>query len=406
VKLVGRVPVEPLSDERLTNIERKIVSGASDAMAKSAPRESRWPMFGFAVATIVLIAGAGLVGWKLRGGAETPVVAEAAPLTVNNDGSTTTLDIGDARIASDPSTHYTVTRPGTGVLISMTRGKVGLEVGKRGTRDPLIVHAGDTDVIVVGTQFTVDYDGTGDVDVRVTEGVVKVVRAQKETRVAAGEAWQTTRGKIALAEAGPARGKTIAAIERTPDEIVIPVVPGKEIGLHDRTAKVPESRIPTTGITSGSGDKPIGKPEITRQPVAPQGTPTAQLVQDTLTQMHAQPKLPGVNVGNLAPTYAISALRERSLKTGPDASAAFYSIALLQYQKLGRASDAESTLDAYVRRFNGGAEYKAALWLRVVIKCSRSVDDNCRQAAFTYSHQDPGTKAGEIASTLSTLTSD
>nr|MBA2539909.1 FecR domain-containing protein [Deltaproteobacteria bacterium] len=382
-----------------------IVAGAGDAMAKAAPRESRWPVVGFALATVVLIAGAGLVGWRLRGGGETPVVAEAAPLTVNNDGTATTLDIGDARIASDPLTRYTVTRPGTGVLISMMRGKVGLEVGKRGNRDPLIVHAGDTDVIVVGTQFTVDYDGTGEVDVRVTEGVVKVVRAQKETRIAAGEAWQTTRGKIALAEAGPSRGHTIAAVDHTAD-VVIPVVPGKEIGLHDRTSRVPESRIPTTGIASGSGEKHIGTPEITRLPVAPQGTPTAQLQQDTLTRLKALPVLPAIAVNATDATRAISILREQSLKTGPGASAAFYSIAVHQHLKLGRDSDAESTLDAYVRRFRGGAEYKAALWLRVRIKCLRRVDDNCRQAAFTYAHEDPGTPAGELAGTLSTLTSD
>jgi hypothetical protein len=404
MKLVGRVPVEPLSDERLTNIERKIVAGASDAAAKYQPRESRMPMFGFAVAMVVVIAGAGLVGWKLRGG-EQPVVAEIAPMTINTDAKAMTIDIGDARIASDPSTQFTVTRPGSGVVITMARGKVGLEVGKRGNRDPLIVKAGDTDVIVVGTQFSVDFDGKDQVDVRVTEGVVKVVRSKQEARIAAGEAWLTTRGKVALAEVG--NGNTIAAVDRTADEIVIPVVPGKEIALHDRTSKVPESRIPTTGLTgSGSGEKNIGTPEVRRQPVAPVGTPTAQLQQDTLTRMRALPVLPAMKVSNLAPAYAISALREKSLKTGPQASAAFYSIAVLQHMELKRHSDAEATLDAYVRRFRGGAEYKAALWLRVRIKCRLRVDDNCRQAAFTYAHEDPGTPAGELASTLSTLTSD
>ncbi len=411
MKLVGRVPVEPLSDERLTNIERKVVAGAADAMAAGSSssifwRESRWGMFAFAAVTIVLVAGAGLVGWKLRGGTEQPVVAEAAPLTIESDTKATTIDIGDAKIASELGTRFTVTRPGSGVMISMAQGKVGLEVGKRGNRDPLIVRAGDTDVIVVGTQFTVDFDGHDNVDVRVTEGVVKVVRKGDEARVAAGQAWQTTRGTIALAEAGPS-GRPLATAgtpDRT-DEIVIPVDPRKDIALHDRTAKVPDARIPTAGITGGSGARDLGAPEVVRQPIA-QGTPHAQLQQDVLARLRALPIQPAISVGNLAPARAIAVLREQSLKTGPEASAAIYSIAVLQHTKLGRDGDAISTLDAYVRRFRGGAEYKAALWLRVRIKCWTTVDDHCRQAAFTYAHEDPGSKQGELASTLSTLTSE
>jgi hypothetical protein len=405
VKLVGRVPVEPLGDERITNIERAIVAGAADAAAKGRVRESRLPMFGFALATVVLVAGAGLIGWKLRDQPETPVVAEAAPLTVKSDGATT-MDIGDAKLAIDPSTQLTVTRPGTGVVIAMAKGKLGLEVGKRGNRDPLIVKAGDTDVIVVGTAFTVDYDGIGDVDVRVTEGVVKVVRARREERIAAGEAWQTTSGKIALADAKPRA--QVAVKDRTPDEIVIPIDGGKDIGLRDRTAKVPEARIPTTGtIQSGSGDRTFGLPENVR-PTTPAVTPTASLYQDTLAQLRAaKAKIkPVSDIGNLTPTAAVSMLREQSLKTGPEASAAFYSIAVLQATKLGRTADAISTLDAYVRRFRGGSEYKAALWLRVVIKCEQRVDDHCRQAAFTYAHEDVGTEQGRLASTLSTMTSE
>ena len=47
---------------------------------------------------------------------------------------------------------------------------------------------------IVGTRFTVDCDGTDHVDVRVTEGEVKVTRHHQETRVAAGSAWKTEQG--------------------------------------------------------------------------------------------------------------------------------------------------------------------------------------------------------------------
>ncbi len=401
MKLVGRVPVKPLSDERWTNIERTVVAGASDAMA-AGHRESRWGTFMFAAVAIVVVAGAGLVGWKLRGTPEQLVVAEAAPLTIDSNDQATTIDLGDAKIAGDLGTKFTVTRPGSGVLITMQRGKVGLEVGKRGDRDPLIVRAGDTDVIVIGTQFTVDFDGHDNVDVRVTEGKVKIVRAQKQDFVAAGFAWQSTRGVIALAEAGPSGGP-IAVADRKPD-VVIPV-DGKDIALHDRTSKVPDSRM-TINPKSNVSDR-SGAPEVVR-PLAPPMTPHAQLQQDVMIRLSvAQGQVkPVVSLGNVTPAAAIANLREQSLKTGPEASAAFYSIAVLQATKLGRTSDAITTLDAYVRRFRGGAEYKAALWLRVVIKCRQAIDDHCRQAAFTYAHEDPGTKQGELASLLSTMTSE
>ncbi len=403
MKLVGRVPVKPLSDERWTNIERKVVAGAADAMA-AGQRESRWGTFAFAAVAIVLVAGAGLVGWKLRGGPEQPVVAEAAPLTIESSEKSTTIDLGDAKIAGDLGTNYTVTRPGTGVVITMQRGKVGLEVGKRGDRDPLIVRAGDTDVIVVGTQFTVDFDGHDNVDVRVTEGKVKVVRAQKHDFVAAGFAWQSTRGVIALAEAGPSGGP-IAVADRKPD-VVIPI-DGKAIALHDRTAKVPDSRISIDQLNPKPPSDRTGAPEVIR-PLAPPLTPHAQLAQDVKVRLAFAISAikPVVNLGNVTAAAAVANLREQSLKTGPEASAAFYSIAVLQATKLDRTSDAITTLDAYVRRFRGGAEYKAALWLRVVIKCRQAIDDHCRQAAFTYAHEDPGSKQGELAGSLSIMTSE
>lgn len=400
MKLVGRVPVQPLSDERWTNIERKVVAGAADAMA-AGHRESRWGVFAFAAVTIVLVAGAGLVGWKLRGGGEQHVVAEA-PLTIES-GDKTSIDIGDAKIASELGTKYTITRPGSGVVLAMERGKVALEVGKRGDRDPLIVRAGDTDVIVVGTQFSVDFDGHDNVDVRVTEGKVKVVRAQKHDFVAAGQAWQSTRGVIALAEAGPSGGPLAIAPSTEPKTDVVIPTDGKDIALRDRVAKVPDVKAQPN--PQPNPDKRVGAPEVTR-PLEPPMTPHAQLAQSVRARLSFTGIKPVVELGNVTPAAAISNLREQSLKTGPAASAAFYSIAVLQATKLGRTADAITTLDAYVRRFRGGAEYKAALWLRVVIKCRQAIDDHCRQAAFTYSHEDPGSSQGELASVLSTMTSE
>ena len=58
------------------------------------------------------------------------------------------------------------------------------------------------------------------------------------------------------------------------------------------------------------------------------------------------------------------------------------------------------TLDAYVRRFPGGKEYRAALWLRVRILCLDKIDDRCRAAAYTYLHEAPDTPAARVAELL------
>ena len=416
--LKGRIPVEPLDDERLTNIERRIVAGAADAAAAS-PRV-RAPRFGLAMAfalTAVVAIGAGFVGWQLRGdGSQTVVAAE--PVRVNTTGDRSLLDIGDARIESDALTDFTVTRPDGGVLVTMTRGKVELQVDKRGNRAPLVVAAGDTRVTVVGTRFSVDYgDGTNGVDVRVTEGVVKVERHQQEVRVAAGQAWTTKRGVIALAELpekpaqvaiakqGPATagaatgddGATIGADERHDGQIEIDTKTPDV--LRERTSTVPNARIPTGTHTGSAAKKPTG-PEVTRQQVVGAGSGAGSATMDLRALVLAQPVLPPLSLG-VRPEESISKYRQIVVETtGDQASLAFYSIAAMQHLKLGRNGDALQTLDAYVRRFVGGKEYKAALWLRVRILCVKTVDDRCRQAAYTYLHQATDTPAARVAEAL------
>jgi len=417
MKLVGRVPVQPLSEERMTHIERGVVAGAAEAAARGRARAPRHSL-GFAVAAMAGIV-VGVLGWRLLASAPvaSPVVAEAAPIHVHTDAQRSTLDIGDATIQSDPLTAFVVTRPDGGVLVDLARGKVELQVGKRGSRPPLVVRAGDTDVIVVGTHFTVDYgDGTGEVDVRVTEGVVKVVRHHETLRVAAGSAFRTPRGVIALADAGPALSATIASAHHTDGggavasgtdtgaggtvaladpqtagsgSITTPLGDGPDV-LHDRTSHVPDPHVPPQqhpGAGSGTartqgGARSGAKLHGLEKP----GDPAA----DLKSRIRAQPVEPASDIGEPDPQRARSKYLDIAAHTtGDEASRAFYSMAVIQATKLGRTGDALDTLDRYLRRFPGGKEYTAALWLRVRILCLRELDDRCRQAAYTYLHQAP-----------------
>ncbi len=405
MKLVGRIPVEPLDDERLTHIERRIVAGAADAQAMQPVHASRMPLvLGFAVAAVVVL-GAGLVGWKLRGGAADPTaIADTTPVEVQTDQQRSTIDIGDARIESSPATAFTVTRPGgDGVLVTMTRGKIELEVGKRGNRAPLIVRAGDTQVIVVGTHFTVDFgDGTGDVDVRVSEGVVKVVRSQQETRVAAGQEWQTTQGLVAIADVRRDATGAVIPARRTAGNVDLEIEMGTAPDLlRDRVAQIPNARIRTNGSAQGSNAR------VTR-PVPAEGPehirPTATLDNpsdpnfDLKALIRRQAVMPALDIQMPSAAQAISKYRETAyMGTGDDATLALYSIAYVQALKLGRASDALATLDAYIRRFKGRKEYVAALWLRVRILCLRELDGACRQDAERYVREAGDTPTAHVA---------
>ncbi len=439
MKLVGRVPVEPLDDERMTHIERRIVAGSADAGSPvRAPRR----YVGVAMAAMAAVI-TGVIGWGLGGHSEpAQVVGEAAPIKVNTLAERATLDIGDAVIQSDPATVFVVTRPEGGVLIAMTRGKVELEVGKRGNRAPLVVRAGETDVIVVGTHFTVDYgDGTGHVDVRVTEGVVKVVSQQREVRVAAGQAWQSKRGVLAMADVGgsdatqgvngtnaangtnstgrtngganggaTSTGGTIAAPDgtiRSSDGIAIDTGTAPDV-LRNRTAQVPDIRIPAaqrrgsdgTGGAATTGSGAIGARTVVEDPKDPM-----KEIKKLIRSQRVEPALDVGKVDAQAIGEYQNMLRATD-KSGEDESRAFYSIAVVQALRLERTADALKWLEIYFRRFKTGKrypEYIPALWLRVRILCLKQIDDSCRAAAYRYAHEVSGTPAAAVAERI-TLT--
>ena len=74
-----------------------------------------------------------------------------------------------------------------------------------------------------------------------------------------------------------------------------------------------------------------------------------------------------------------------------------YQIAVLLYRPLGQDAEAMHTLDWYFRRFAGGKEMHAAMWLRVRIACEHSIDEACRRAAYSYQHDVPSGPASDVA---------
>jgi len=391
MKLVGRIPVEPLDDERLTNLERRIVSGA---VAQPVRMPRRW--LGFAAAATAACA-AGVVGWTLHR-SEPELVETSAPVAVHTDAQRSVLDIGDATIDAGEATAYMITRPNGGVLVDMSRGRVELEVGKRHGRPPLVVRAGDTDVIVVGTHFSVDFhDGTGDCDVQVTEGVVRVIRKQKEVRVAKGEVWHARDGVVVAALDTDVHAIGATAPRATaPVEIDMSKAPDV---LHDRVAAVPDGQLPATEKARATAPREIQRPE---EIIRPHRVAPVEASLDIKAEIKRIPVAPALDLGldaeaSMARYRTISNTSHRD-----EASHAIYSIAVTQHLKLGRNADALKTLDEYLGRFEGAADYAAALWLRVRIRCLRAIDAQCHQAAYTYTAKGPDGEARHVAQVLTT----
>lgn len=400
MNLKGRIPVEPLSDERVTNIERSVVRGAADAV--TAPRSlfssTPWPAV---AAAAVLVFAVGFVGWKVGRQSVPADTIAMQPIRVDTT-ERTTIDIGDATLINDPNTQLVVTRPSGGVLVDMTRGKVELEVAHRTNKPPFIVRAGSTDVIVVGTHFSVDYgDGTGTAIVEVTEGTVKVVRHDESivASVSAGNGWTTKGGVVSLAQlhtqvaASDQRvAPTIDSTSKT--DVAIPGTP--DTTMHDRTGTTPTGTLPTetvrtTGTNSGSASEKPGKIKTTAykedfhkslvsMSIAPAFNNGIADANASINQHNVAAKQFGDNVD---PTL------------GESASQALYSIAVIQLLQLRDPTAALGTLDRYLDRFKHKGEHADALWLRVRILCEKRFDEPCRHAAEVYAQEVPsGAKSG------------
>ncbi|MCB9559291.1 MAG: FecR domain-containing protein [Kofleriaceae bacterium] len=113
------------------------------------------------------------------------------------------IDLGDAVVVAGGGASFTVVRPGDAVEIVLAAGRIDLQVASRKGRSPLTVHADDVDVVVVGTRFSVAR--AAEVEVTVTEGVVRVERGGHVDTLAAGDRWAQP-ARIAVADPAAAPG--------------------------------------------------------------------------------------------------------------------------------------------------------------------------------------------------------
>ena len=399
MKLHGRIPVEPLDDTRLTNIERRLVVGVSElaehrpgVMYRRVPRR----ILAFAGVSVA-VAAAAVIGWKLHAPAAMPAQPALAQTqhfsidtTTRQGYSISMLALDDAMITygDGQPAKFDVTRTDGRVVVEMKRGKLDLAV-KHVPGRVLVIRAGDTDIEDIGTRFSVDYDGTSAVDVRVTEGEVKVSRRAQEVRVAAGKAWTTDRGLVALAE-----------LDKPPVVAIVTPTPAPA----PNTMPDHEAAVPTPAPPAPHPVAHVVRPATPAAPIARPAMPTIQSVDPYIelrSAIRKQPLAfdPKVD-GKADAATEIAKLKKIAYSpttVGDEASQAFYQIAVLLYRPLGQDAEAMRTLEMYLRRFTGGPQRSAALWLRVRIACSHAIDDDCRRAAYGYQHEVTTGEASEVA---------
>jgi hypothetical protein len=197
----------PVSDARRERVERRVfeqlaavrVLERTDAVIPiEKPSRLRWLVPAGALAAA---AAAAIVFFATRSGDPGTVVAQpsAPSRVVTPVGGSSRFTVGeDAVIDAGSDTSVEVQNvPGGGITLVLARGSVDCDVAPRAGRAPFRVVAGDVQVEVVGTRFTVAKTPASRVDV--TRGKVKVTAPGGTWLVAAGESWPAA--QTAAAEA-------------------------------------------------------------------------------------------------------------------------------------------------------------------------------------------------------------
>lgn len=160
------------------------------------------------------------------------------------------------------------------VVVALEGGAVTFEVAKRPSRH-FIVRAGDVDVRVVGTRFTVRRQ-RDDVSVAVERGIVEVVHGAQTVRLVAGGRWARPQ---ALARPTPGGDDAAAAAPQLDDvgpaeealEVQPPAPPPDERdpAPHHRAPHATRPHRVAAGTGGGSALPPSDRPQPQVEPLAP-----------------------------------------------------------------------------------------------------------------------------------------
>ncbi len=199
---LAALSVEPLSDLSWQRIERRLFADGAiptrDAVStRDAGRgRARWRLAAGG-ALVAAAAALALLLWPrdreaVTVGHRPERVAKAAPRPpsrIVTADAPSSVSVGDVALDVAARSALLVDGDDDGsVLVVLERGEVAFRVAPRGARPPVVVHAGDARIEVVGTAFTVTRVGDS-ARVAVHEGAVEVMAHGRRARVAAGQTW-------------------------------------------------------------------------------------------------------------------------------------------------------------------------------------------------------------------------
>lgn len=170
-----------ITDERLSRQRRRLVEAGRTSLWGAGARAWSWGL-GVALGAVALVAIALMVRTKADAVATAPsaAIVPAAPLEqALADGT---------RVRLDPAARGALTRQAPNLVqFELTRGRAEFDVARDSNRTFRVV-AGDYEVVVLGTRFSVAY-GPGDrLAVAVERGAVSVgVAGREPIRLSAGE---------------------------------------------------------------------------------------------------------------------------------------------------------------------------------------------------------------------------
>lgn len=232
----GRFVQPEVGEARVERLWR----GVERRVEKSPARAWRWLLLGTALTGA---AAAGLFWFETArsagsAAAERAVLSDAKLQTKSDELSVTLGDGSLVKLASQSEVRVQGSRS-SAIVLSLARGELSCDVTHRDDRK-FTVRAGDVEVRVVGTRFSVKRTsaGGGRVEVSVTRGVVEVQSARRPgviARVAAGQNWLESSGEP-LARAEP---PAVTAVRATGSE---PEPPKHEAAPVASVPTVPSAR--------------------------------------------------------------------------------------------------------------------------------------------------------------------
>lgn len=321
MNLDPKPPVEPLSRSAWERVEAGLFERLDRGEHSSVPTPvavPRVPVRIWAAAMTLAAAAAFLLWWSFEHRATSTAEAdvraderaEVAQVSGRGNrtentrivtmGDATRTTIGDATLILAPASDVRVSGSDTdGWLVRLEAGQVDCEVAPRQGRPAFVVRAGETQVTVVGTRFTVAREGSG-ARVSVREGHVRVSSGATQVSLGPGEEWP----KIPL-----------VTLPRNDSRLDGPVTvrPGKDV----RSRANKKVRAPQRALDAAQEFKKAARLEVEN------------------------------------PRAAVKIYRNLASGKGPWAANALYAQARLELE-LGRRKTARALLQRYLERYPDG----------------------------------------------------